>query len=55
MNESVSKANKTIPVYVNPDLIFAVKEKADREVSGMSASGVVTWLCRKYLNPGEKS
>lgn len=51
--------NDTIAVYVDPKLIFAVKEKAGQSIRGeqpfkrgeMSASGVVEWLILRYLNP----
>lgn len=45
--------SKQIPIYVDPELIQAVKLKANKELKNKTASGVVDWLIHRYLN--EKS
>lgn len=42
--------SKEIAVYVEAELIQAVKLKAWKELKGKSASGVVDWLIQNYLN-----
>jgi hypothetical protein len=42
--------SKQIPIYVDPELIQAVKLKASNELKNKTASGVVDWLIKKYLN-----
>lgn len=51
MTEESSKSNTTLVAYVDARLLFTVKLKANGEISGMSTSGVLDWLMRKYLNP----
>jgi hypothetical protein len=42
--------SQQIPIYVDPELIQAVKLKAKSELKNKSASGVVDWLLHRYLN-----